>query len=90
MLSWSWLKASCALAAGVPYVGLVASRKRGEAVVASLDVDEGARARVHTPAGLDIALIVLLALNLASERWSFSRAIDRSSVLQRLDRIGRK
>jgi xanthine dehydrogenase accessory factor len=43
-----------ALAADVPYVGLVASRKRGEAVVASLDVDEAARARVHTPAGLDI------------------------------------
>jgi xanthine dehydrogenase accessory factor len=43
-----------ALAAGVPYVGLVASRKRGEAVLASLDVDEAARARVRTPAGLDI------------------------------------
>jgi xanthine dehydrogenase accessory factor len=43
-----------ALELGVPYVGLVASRKRGEAVVASLDVDEAARARVHTPAGLDI------------------------------------
>jgi xanthine dehydrogenase accessory factor len=43
-----------ALAAGVEYVGLVASRKRGEQVVASLDVDEAARARVHTPAGLDI------------------------------------
>ena len=43
-----------ALAAGVPYVGLVASRRRGEAVVASLDVDPAARARVRTPAGLDI------------------------------------
>ena len=43
-----------ALAAGVEYVGLVASRKRGESVVAGLDVDEAARARVHTPAGLDI------------------------------------
>lgn len=45
---------AAALAAGVGYVGLVASRKRGEQVVASLDVDEAARARVHTPAGLDI------------------------------------
>ncbi|HEX6516855.1 MAG TPA: XdhC family protein [Nocardioidaceae bacterium] len=45
---------AAALRAGVPYVGLVASRKRGEAVVASLDVDDAARARVHTPAGLDI------------------------------------
>ncbi len=45
---------TAALASGVPYVGLVASRKRGEAVLASLDVDEAARARVRTPAGLDI------------------------------------
>lgn len=43
-----------ALAAGVEYVGLVASRKRGEAVVAALDLDEAARAHVVTPAGLDI------------------------------------
>lgn len=43
-----------ALQAGVPYVGLVASRKRGEAVVAGLAVDEASRARVRTPAGLDI------------------------------------
>jgi xanthine dehydrogenase accessory factor len=43
-----------ALDAGVPYVGLVASRKRGQAVVADLDVSDDDRARVHTPAGLDI------------------------------------
>jgi xanthine dehydrogenase accessory factor len=43
-----------ALRAGVPYVGLVASRRRGQAVLASLDVSEEQRARVHTPAGLDI------------------------------------
>lgn len=43
-----------AVRAGVPYVGLVASRKRGEAVVAGLDLDEAQRASVHTPAGLDI------------------------------------
>ena len=43
-----------AVRAGVPYVGLVASRKRGEAVVASLDLDDAQRASVHTPAGLDI------------------------------------
>ncbi len=41
-----------ALEAGVPYVGLVASRRRGAAVVASLDHPD--QARVHTPAGLDI------------------------------------
>jgi xanthine dehydrogenase accessory factor len=43
-----------ALSAGVPYVGLVASPKRGRAVLDSLDVREDDRARVHTPAGLDI------------------------------------
>jgi xanthine dehydrogenase accessory factor len=43
-----------ALRAGVPYVGLVASRKRGEAVVESLDVCTSMSSRVITPAGLDI------------------------------------
>ena len=43
-----------ALRSGVPYVGLVASRRRGEAIVAGLDVDEELRARVRTPAGLDL------------------------------------
>jgi xanthine dehydrogenase accessory factor len=43
-----------ALRASVPYIGLVASRKRGQAVLASLDVTDEQRARVHTPAGLDI------------------------------------
>ena len=41
-----------ALEAGVPYIGLVASEKRGTAVVASLNVDDALRHRVHTPAGL--------------------------------------
>jgi len=45
---------TAALRLGVPYVGLVASRKRGEAVLASLDVDASDLGRVHTPAGLDI------------------------------------
>jgi xanthine dehydrogenase accessory factor len=43
-----------AVRGGVPYVGLVASRKRGEAVVAGLDLDDPQRSRIHTPAGLDI------------------------------------
>jgi xanthine dehydrogenase accessory factor len=43
---------TAALRLGVPYVGLVASRKRGEAVVASLTVADAAR--VRTPAGLDL------------------------------------
>jgi xanthine dehydrogenase accessory factor len=42
------------LRAGVPYVALVGSRVRAGAVLARLDVDDGLRARVHSPAGLDI------------------------------------
>jgi xanthine dehydrogenase accessory factor len=42
------------LEAGVPYVGLVASRKRGGSVLAGLQVSDELRAKVHTPAGLDI------------------------------------
>jgi xanthine dehydrogenase accessory factor len=45
---------AAALRAGIPYVGLVASRRRGPAVLAALPVDDAQRARVHTPAGLDI------------------------------------
>jgi xanthine dehydrogenase accessory factor len=41
-----------AIAAGIPYIGLVASEKRGAAVVASLNIDDALRQRVHTPAGL--------------------------------------
>lgn len=40
-----------ALRAGVPYVALVASRRRGAAVLAAVP---GAADRVHSPAGLDI------------------------------------
>jgi xanthine dehydrogenase accessory factor len=45
---------AAALTAGVPYVGLVASRRRGAAVGAALDVPDALRARLHTPAGLDL------------------------------------
>jgi xanthine dehydrogenase accessory factor len=43
---------TAALEADVSYIALVASPKRGAAVLASLD--EPVRSRVHTPAGLDI------------------------------------
>lgn len=59
-----------ALRAGVPYVALVASRRRGAEVLASLDVDDQQRARVRTPAGLwigartaaEVALSILAEL----------------------------
>jgi xanthine dehydrogenase accessory factor len=43
-----------AVRAGVPYVGLVASRRRGAAVVAALDLSDEERAAIRTPAGIDI------------------------------------
>lgn len=59
-----------ALRARVPYIALVASEKRGSAVLASLDVDDGLRALVHSPAGIplggqtpaEIALSILAEL----------------------------
>ena len=45
---------TAALRAGIPYIGLVASRRRGAAVLGGLGLDADERARVHTPAGLDI------------------------------------
>ncbi|MGM0929898.1 MAG: XdhC family protein [Actinomycetota bacterium] len=43
---------TAALQASVPYVALVASERRGNEVLAALDVDEELRSRVHCPAGL--------------------------------------
>ncbi len=42
------LAARCA----VPYIGLVGSRRRGEAVLSALDLTCCQRGRIHTPAGL--------------------------------------
>ncbi|MEV4316875.1 XdhC family protein [Actinocrispum sp. NPDC049592] len=43
-----------AVRSGVPYIGLVASQKRGQAVLNSLDLSPTDRLRIHTPAGLNI------------------------------------
>jgi hypothetical protein len=40
--------------------------------------------------GQIVSAVVLLALNLASERWSFSAVIDALPVLRALDRLGRR
>lgn len=39
---------------GVGYIGLVASRLRGPSVLESLELSDDDKARIHTPAGLDI------------------------------------
>ena len=41
-------------------------------------------------AGRVIAIALLVVLNAASERWSFSRAIERVGWLRSLDQLGRK
>lgn len=43
-----------ALEAGVPYVGLIASPRRGARVLEALELSERDRERLHTPAGFDI------------------------------------
>ena len=45
---------AAALLADVPYVALVASPRRGAAVLSALDVPPEDKARIRTPAGLDI------------------------------------
>jgi xanthine dehydrogenase accessory factor len=63
-----------ALAAGVPYVALVASATRGAAVRAALEVPEELRAQLHTPAGLRIgadtpaAIAISILAELVAER----------------------
>ncbi|MCX5042823.1 XdhC family protein [Aldersonia sp. NBC_00410] len=58
-----------ALDAGVGYIGLVASRTRGAAVLAELTLDDAERARVHTPVGLWIGARTApeIAVSIAAE-----------------------
>ncbi|AOW91731.1 carbon monoxide dehydrogenase accessory protein [Rhodococcus sp. WMMA185] len=58
-----------ALDAGVGYVGLVASRTRGGAILDTLDLTGAERARVHTPVGLDIGAKTAaeIAVSIAAE-----------------------
>jgi len=70
---------TAALRLGVPYVGLVASRIRGAAVLAALDVADDQRARVHSPAGLDIGgrTAAEIALSVLAEIVQERRAAER-------------
>lgn len=45
---------TAAVRAGVPYVALVASHRRGAAVLAALELSDDERAQIHSPAGLAI------------------------------------
>lgn len=72
---------SAALAAHVPYVALVASRKRAAAVLASLDVTAEQRAAVRAPAGLDIGAHTAaeVALSILAEVVASVRSAPRSA-----------
>ena len=70
-----------ALKAGVPYIALVASRRRGAAVLDELDLTLEQRARISTPAGLDIGARTAgeVALSILAEVIEKLRAADRST-----------
>ena len=76
-----------ALEAGVGYVALVASPKRGAAVLDSLDVDVALRAQVHTPAGLDIGarspadIAISILAQMIAERTRTRRRHRRRSAI---------
>jgi xanthine dehydrogenase accessory factor len=72
---------TAALRLGIPYVGLIASRTRGASVLASLEVTDEQRSRVHSPAGLDIGARTAaeIALSVLSQLVAERRAADRSA-----------
>jgi xanthine dehydrogenase accessory factor len=76
-----------ALSSGVPYVALVASARRGEAVRAALDVPDELRELLHTPAGLAIGArtpgeiaVSILAELVACRHAQPVSALDRGAV----------
>jgi xanthine dehydrogenase accessory factor len=73
---------TAALRLGVPYVGLIASRIRGASVLAALDVPDDQRARVHSPAGLDIGgrTAAEIALSVLAEVVQERRAAERHAT----------
>lgn len=82
-----------ALKAGIPYVALVASEVRGAAVLASLDVDEEQRARVFSPAGLELGartpgeIALSILAQLVSERARTRPAKPAPTVRTAIDPV---
>lgn len=87
-----------ALDSGVGYIGLVASSKRGAAIVDELDLDGTERAVVHTPAGLPIGahtpgeIAVSIAAELVrtirvEQLGSAAAAAERDSALTVVDPV---
>jgi xanthine dehydrogenase accessory factor len=85
---------AAAVEAEVPYIGLVASARRGRAVLDRLNVSESGKAQIHTPAGLDIgagtseevALSILAEIVAARPRQA-PRQIRRTAPLAATDPV---
>jgi xanthine dehydrogenase accessory factor len=82
-----------ALASGVGYVGLVASPRRGRAVMMALAVDEALKAQVHTPAGLDIGarspaeIAISILAEIVAERTAHPPVSASSVTLTTIDPV---
>lgn len=76
-----------ALDAGVGYVGLVASPRRGRSVLDGIESSVEQRARVHTPAGLDVGARTAAEIGLSIVA-DIVRAV-RSGELPRTSRVAR-
>ncbi len=82
-----------AVRAGVPYIGLVASRKRGAAVLASLDLSDEEKARIRTPAGMDIGartaeeVALSILAEVIAQRLGEPRAMAASAVETAVDPV---
>jgi xanthine dehydrogenase accessory factor len=84
-----------ALAAGVPYVALVASVTRGSAVRAELEVPEELRAQLHTPAGLalgartpeEIAISILAEVVAERHAHPDRGAVASAAVISSVDPV---
>lgn len=89
-----WLVPTSGMIGGAAVVLPADLRERGmlgDAGANSLGAVCGLALALALPtAASTIALVVLAALNLASERWSFSAAIERTAILRSFDRLGRK
>ncbi len=75
---------TAALRDGVPYVGLVASTKRGDAVRDSLDLPEELLAALHTPAGLEIGAETSeeIALAILAEIVALRRSAEAAVIVE--------
>lgn len=82
-----------AVRSGVPYIGLVASRKRGAAVLASLDLTDEEKSRIRTPAGMDIGartaeeVALSILAEVIAQRTAEPRSITATPVATAVDPV---